>query len=61
MWAIFAAPLMMSNDLRTVGASSRALLQNKEMLRINQDPLGRQGHRVLVQGGPWSVHPDHPT
>lgn len=51
--AIFAAPLMMSNDLRTMPPASRSLVLNKEMLRINQDRLGHQGRRVIVQGGPW--------
>jgi hypothetical protein len=31
MWAIFAAPLMMSNDLSAVSASSRALLTVRYM------------------------------
>merc|ERR1712190_291642 len=46
----------MSNDLRTVPTASRSLLLNSEMLRINQDALGRQGRRVRVDGGPWP-HP----
>ena len=33
--------------------ASRDLVLNKDMLRINQDPLGRQGRRIIVQGGPW--------
>lgn len=53
MWAIFAAPLMMSNDLQAVGSASRALLTNEECLRINQDPLARQGRRVVYLGSPW--------
>jgi hypothetical protein len=31
LWAVFAAPLLMSNDLRAVPASSRAILQNPEV------------------------------
>lgn len=53
MWAIFAAPLMMSNDLQAVSSSSRAFLTNAECLRINQDPLARQGRRVVYHGDPW--------
>ena len=53
MWAIFAAPLMMSNDLPSVSAHARALLTNAECLRINQDPLARQGRRVVYEGGEW--------
>ena len=38
-----AAPLFMSNDLANIRPESKDLLQNKNMIRINQDPLGIQG------------------
>ncbi|KAJ7402166.1 Alpha-galactosidase A [Pitangus sulphuratus] len=47
MWAIMAAPLFMSNDLRRISPEAKCLLQNKEVIAINQDPLGRQGYRIL--------------
>ena len=56
LWAIFAAPLMMSNDLEAVSSTSRAMLTNRECLRINQDPLGRQGRRIVYTGLPYP-HP----
>lgn len=43
LWAIFAAPLMMSTDLRTISQESRAILLNPDVIAVNQDPLGRQG------------------
>ncbi|XP_051877303.1 alpha-galactosidase A isoform X2 [Pristis pectinata] len=46
LWAIMAAPLLMSNDLRNINPDSKALLQNQYIIAINQDPLGIQGHRV---------------
>ncbi|XP_048460916.1 alpha-galactosidase A-like [Rhincodon typus] len=46
LWAIMAAPLLMSNDLRNIDADSKALLQNQYVIAINQDPLGVQGQRV---------------
>lgn len=46
MWAIFAAPLLMSNDLRNLSASAKAILQNPGVLAINQDPAGAK--RSLV-------------
>ncbi len=46
MWAIMAAPLLMSNDLRTIDPSYRAILLNKEVIKVNQDPLGMMGKRV---------------
>lgn len=40
MWAIFAAPLLMSNDLRHLSSWARDTLSNKLVIGINQDPLG---------------------
>ena len=47
IWAISAAPLFMSNDLGNVSAKSKAILQNKGLLKIDQDPLGRMGRRFM--------------
>uniref|UniRef100_A0A034VJ62 Alpha-galactosidase n=1 Tax=Bactrocera dorsalis TaxID=27457 RepID=A0A034VJ62_BACDO len=49
VWAILAAPLIMSNDLATVRPEIKAILQNREIIAVNQDPLGIQGRRVLIQ------------
>lgn len=46
MWAMMASPLFMSLDLRNVRPESKALLLNKNLLAINQDPLGKQAIRV---------------
>uniref|UniRef100_A0A061RD77 Alpha-galactosidase n=1 Tax=Tetraselmis sp. GSL018 TaxID=582737 RepID=A0A061RD77_9CHLO len=43
MWAVFAAPLLMSNDLRDLPASARNILLNREVIAVNQDKAGRQG------------------
>ncbi|KAL8180953.1 UNVERIFIED_CONTAM: hypothetical protein K2H54_042946 [Gekko kuhli] len=51
LWAMMAAPLLMSNDLRHISAASKALLQNKEVIAINQDPLGKQGYRITKDNG----------
>ncbi|XP_013859297.1 alpha-galactosidase A [Austrofundulus limnaeus] len=48
LWAIMAAPLFMSNDLRGICPRSKALLQNKHVIEINQDPLGKQGYRTAA-------------
>lgn len=47
LWAIMASPLIMSNDLRKLDKSAKAILQNKAVIAINQDPLGIQGRRLL--------------
>ncbi|KAI7792023.1 alpha-N-acetylgalactosaminidase [Triplophysa rosa] len=49
LWGILAAPLFMSNDLRTISSGARAILQNKVAIAINQDPLGIQGKRLLKE------------
>ncbi|NXW92890.1 AGAL galactosidase, partial [Alopecoenas beccarii] len=46
MWAIMAAPLFMSNDLRHISPEAKWLLQNKEVIAINQDALGKQGYQI---------------
>jgi hypothetical protein len=43
LWAIFAAPLFISADLRTITPESRQILLNQEIIAVSQDVLGRQG------------------
>ena len=46
LWVIFAAPLLMSNDLRTIRPEFKDILQHPAVLKVAQDPLGRPGRRV---------------
>ncbi|XP_072040646.1 alpha-N-acetylgalactosaminidase-like isoform X5 [Amphiura filiformis] len=50
MWAILAAPLLMSNDLRTITPEYRDILLNKDVIAISQDNAGIMGKRVLQNG-----------
>lgn len=50
LWAILAAPLLAGNDLRDMRAGIRDILTNKEVIAVDQDPLGRQGRRVRKDG-----------
>jgi len=50
IWSILAAPLLISLDLSNVRPESKALLQNKGAIAINQDLLGIQGQRISKQG-----------
>lgn len=51
IWAIVAAPMYMSNDLRNLPAFAKAILLNKDVIAVNQDPLGIQGTRVKLSVG----------
>ncbi|XP_052277678.1 alpha-galactosidase A-like isoform X2 [Dreissena polymorpha] len=46
MWCMMASPMFMSNDVRHIRKSSQQLLLNKNLIAINQDPLGIQAYRL---------------
>lgn len=46
VWAIMAAPLIMSVDLSTIKPEFKEVLLNKEVIAVDQDELGIQGLRV---------------
>jgi alpha-N-acetylgalactosaminidase len=46
VWSIWSAPLIMSNDLRTIMPEYRDILLNKKVIAIDQDPLGMFGKVV---------------
>lgn len=47
LWAMLAAPLMAGNDLRAMSDEVRAILTNREVIALDQDPLGRQGYKIV--------------
>jgi alpha-galactosidase len=51
IWAILAAPLIAGNDIRSMDMETAAILLNKEVIAIDQDKLGKQGHRIYKNGG----------
>jgi len=50
LWAILAAPLIAGNDLRDMRPEIRDILTNKEVIGVDQDPLGSEGKRVRKNG-----------
>jgi alpha-galactosidase len=50
LWSILTAPLMAGNDVRNMSPDTREILTNKEVIAVDQDPLGRQGERVRKDG-----------
>ena len=51
MWSIMAAPIMISSDVRSMSNETKELYLNKDMIAINQDSLGVQGHRISDVNG----------
>ena len=51
MWSMLAAPLLAGNDLRSMSAETKAVLTNREVIAVDQDPLGIQGWRYLDDAG----------
>jgi alpha-galactosidase len=53
-WALLAAPLLAGNDLSKMSDTDKRLLMNREVIAIDQDPLGKQARRIS-QIGDYSV------
>lgn len=51
IWALFGSPLMIGCDIRNMNEETKKILENKELIAINQDPLCRQPIRL---DGIWS-------
>jgi alpha-galactosidase len=51
MWAMMAAPLIIGTDLRKASADTLAILENREIIAIDQDPLGKQATVVSDDAG----------
>ncbi len=54
LWSLVAAPLISSTNLAQLTPSELAILTNREVIAVDQDSLGVEGHR-LSQAGPIEV------
>lgn len=54
LWTILAAPLIAGNDLSKMSPYTVEMLTNREVIAVDQDPLGKQGFRV-AQEGPFEI------
>jgi len=54
LWAMLAAPLIAGNDLTKMTPYTIEILTNRDVIAVDQDPLGKQGFR-LTQEGPFEV------
>lgn len=55
MWSVMAAPLLIGTDLRKASPATFDILDNKEVIAVDQDPLGKQGTVVSSEYGRWVV------
>ncbi|MFI9832938.1 NPCBM/NEW2 domain-containing protein [Streptomyces sp. NPDC051913] len=55
LWSIMAAPLLIGSDLRSASDATYEILGNKEVVAVDQDPLGKQGTVVSSEGGRWVI------
>jgi alpha-galactosidase len=51
LWAMMAAPLLIGSDLRKATPATMSILLNKDVIALDQDPLGRQGAPIDSAGG----------
>jgi alpha-galactosidase len=46
LWCLLASPLLIGCDMTQLDDFTLSLLTNDEVIEVNQDPLGRQAHRI---------------
>jgi alpha-galactosidase len=50
LWALMAAPLMTGNDLTDMSEQTKSILLNRDVIAVDQDPIGKPGERVSQEG-----------
>ncbi|MBR6882498.1 MAG: glycoside hydrolase family 27 protein [Bacteroidales bacterium] len=50
LWCMMAAPLILGNDITNMTPETLAIITNREMIAVDQDPLGVQGLRLKKDG-----------
>jgi alpha-galactosidase len=50
MWAMLAAPLLAGNDLPHMKPEIREILTNRDVIAIDQDPLGHEARHIYSKG-----------
>jgi alpha-galactosidase len=54
LWSMMAAPLIATNDIRSMNEATKRILMNEEVIAVNQDALGRQAKRI-IKTEDWNV------
>ncbi|ERN03361.1 hypothetical protein AMTR_s00003p00246680 [Amborella trichopoda] len=57
IWAIMKAPLLIGCDIKSASRAMLRILGNKEVIDVNQDPLGIQGRKIRSRADQevWAV------
>ncbi|SEF43398.1 alpha-galactosidase [Bryocella elongata] len=50
LWAMLSAPLLAGNDLSKMTPETKSILMNRDVIAVDQDPLGHQAKRLWVEG-----------
>lgn len=50
MWAMLAAPLIAGNNLTQMTPDTKSILLDKDLIALDQDPLGKQADRIFAEG-----------
>ena len=58
MWCMLSSPLLIGCDVRTIPASTKALITNPYLLAMNQNDLGLQGYVVAKDGAAYILVKD---
>uniref|UniRef100_A0A2P2JQD6 Alpha-galactosidase n=1 Tax=Rhizophora mucronata TaxID=61149 RepID=A0A2P2JQD6_RHIMU len=51
VWALMKAPLLIGCDVRSASRHALRIIRNKEVIDVNQDPLGVQGRKIRSKAG----------
>ena len=55
LWAEMAAPLIASTNITALSPSALAIYENRNVIAVDQDPLGAQGVPISSAGGLWAL------
>lgn len=58
LWCMFSSPLLIGCDLSKLSETSLRLLKNKELIAVDQDPLGEQARVVKYDGETYVLAKD---
>lgn len=58
LWCMMSSPLLIGCDMTKIKPATMALLKNKELIALNQDPLGLQAYPVMHDGDTYVLAKD---